>query len=267
MSAAIGFLLGRAPGEGSILPGVIRRLEAAGATVLAELAAGGAVSRRLLAMDVVVLRALDRDALDAAGALEEAGVRCCNSVAATQLARDKTAATRVLAEAGLPVPRECLLPSWPAVRAVARGRPVAIKSPAGSRGRGVLVPTDLLPEEPPFPGPYIVQDWLGGDGLDRKLYVVGSRVGGVLRRWPPRGLRDKLGERFEPAPRLRELALAAGEALGLELFGVDVVLGPNGAAIVDVNAFPGYKGVPAAERWVADHLAAASIREERPCAS
>lgn len=264
--SAVGFLLGRLPGEGSILPWVIGRLRAEGVTVVTALVDGGPIPRRLLAMDVVALRALDERALLAASSLEEAGVRCCNSITATQLTRDKTAAMRVLAGAGLPTPHERLLETWPAVLAVAGHRRVAIKSRSGSRGRGVLVPSHSLPAAAPFPGPYVLQDWLESDGLDRKLYVVGSNVGGVLRRWPPRSLRDKLGKPFEPGPALRRLALAAGEALGLELFGVDVVLGPDGPAVVDVNAFPGYKGVPAVERWLARHLlVAGSKREQAVC--
>lgn len=265
MSARVGFLLGRMPGKGSILPDVIRRLESSGLEAAIALANGGSVPQRLLTMDVVALRALDERALRAAGALEDAGVRCCNSVAATLRARDKAAAMEALARAGLPVPRERLVETWPEALAAARVRPVAIKACGGSRGRGVLVPTAPRPEKPAFAGPYVVQDWLESDGLDRKLYVVGDRVGGVLRRWPPRTLDEKHGTSFEPSRDLRALALAAGETLGLELYGVDVVQGPHGPAVVDVNAFPGYKGVPAAARWVAGHLLAASVREEAAC--
>lgn len=263
----IGFLLGRAPGPGSVLPSVVRRLEDHGAVVEVVHADGDRLPGRLLAMDVVALRALGNETARAASALERAGVLCRNSVAATRLARDRTAVVRRLARAGLPVPFETVLECWPPVRAAARTRQVVVKARSGSRGEHVLVPDRALPDEPPFPPPYVVQDWLPGDGVDRKLYVVGNRVAGVLRRWPPRDLSEKRGRAFEPDAALRSLARAAGETLGLELFGVDVVIGPNGPAIVDVNAFPGYKGVPDAAAWIADDLIAAARRRRLRCAS
>ncbi|WP_298749138.1 hypothetical protein [uncultured Serinicoccus sp.] len=35
----------------------------------------------------------------------------------------------------------------------------------------------------------------------------------------------------------------------------DVVLGPDGPVLVDVNAFPGYRGVPGAPQALADLVA------------
>ncbi|MDQ4069776.1 MAG: hypothetical protein M3203_09965, partial [Actinomycetota bacterium] len=54
----------------------------------------------------------------------------------------------------------------------------------------------------------------------------------------------------------RRAAVAAGAALGLEIFGVDLVVGGDGPVVVDVNGFPGFKGVPPAAAWIADHLRA-----------
>ncbi len=41
---------------------------------------------------------------------------------------------------------------------------------------------------------------------------------------------------------MSEVVREAGLRLGLTCFGCDFVIGPDGWRLVDVNAFPGYKG-------------------------
>lgn len=254
MSARIAILMGRPPGADSVLPEAVARMSAAGASVRCVLARDGdPLPDELLSCDLVALRGLGRPALRAAEALERAGVRCCNGVAATLAARDKRIATEALAAAGVPAPRAEIVPDWDTALLHARERPVVVKALDGSRGRGVFLGPSL-PRSAPASGPFLVQERIDGDGRDRKLYAIGGQVAGVLRRWPPRSLADKLGEPFAPEPGMRDLALAAAAALGLEICGVDVVVGPAGAAVVDVNAFPGFKGVEGAAQSLAEHL-------------
>jgi len=141
-----------------------------------------------------------------------------------------------------------------------------VKPYAGSRGVGVVDGVSL-PEREPFPGPFVVQERVDGDGLDRKLYVVGETVRGVLRAWPPRTLADKRGTAFVPSDDERQLALLTGRALGLELFGVDVLYGAAGPVVVDVNAFPGFKGVPDAASLLQHYLTKRVTHREVACAS
>jgi len=49
-------------------------------------------------------------------------------------------------------------------------------------------------------------------------------------------------------------ALAVGRALGLGQFGRDVIESDDGPVVVDVNYFPGYKGVPDAGAMIADYI-------------
>lgn len=266
----IGFLLGRPPGPASVLPEVVRRLRELGADIdVRVIAKDREIPHELFRRDVVVLRGLGLEELKAARALEKAGVRCCNSVGASALARDKLAAVQALAGAGLPVPRSAGADGWDEVRRIASGRAVVVKPVAGSRGQDVLIASgDQLGPGPPFPGPYLVQECIDGDGLDRKLYVVGSRVGGVLRKWPPVTLEDRRGTAFAPGSELRDVAVAVGSALALEVYGVDIIIDHRGPSVVDVNAFPGFKGVGDAARWIAQHLhAAASSWEAIRCVS
>jgi ribosomal protein S6--L-glutamate ligase len=53
---------------------------------------------------------------------------------------------------------------------------------------------------------------------------------------------------------VRELALRCAEAFGLGLFGLDVIESPDGPVVVDVNYFPGYKGVAGAGALIAGYV-------------
>lgn len=257
--SAVAFVLGRPPGSGSVLPAVLTMLEGRGLRVSVDVVGGrapAALPSRWAAADLLVPRGLGLSALRLLATLP--GVEACNSVGATLAARDKRTARRRLLACGVPLPAAVVADHWDAVRAFGADRPVVVKAVAGSRGRGVLV-TDRgrsLPPCPPFDGPWITEERVPGDGRDRKLYVIGSAVSGVLRTWPPRTLADKRGTAFDPTPHQAALAGRAAAALGLTLAGVDVIHGPQGPVVVDINAFPGFKGVAHAAELLTDHLVA-----------
>ncbi len=218
----------------------------------------------LFEAEVVAHRGLRPAALGAVRRLEDAGVRCCNPVAAEIAVKDRVLCSRRLAEAGVPVPRTARFETWPAVLDGAAGRQVVVKAADGSRGRSagvILAEAGDLPERAPFAGPYIVQQHIPNDGWDRKVYVAGRVATGVLKRWPPRGTADRLGEPFNPDAELVRLSRLVGEALDLEVYGADFVEGPSGPAVVDVNSFPGFKGVPGAARLIAAHLFGAAAMD------
>jgi ribosomal protein S6--L-glutamate ligase len=53
-------------------------------------------------------------------------------------------------------------------------------------------------------------------------------------------------------PAVEETARRAAACCGLVCYGADFVVGPDGPVLVDLNAFPGYRGVEAGPAWVAD---------------
>jgi ribosomal protein S6--L-glutamate ligase len=91
-------------------------------------------------------------------------------------------------------------------------------------------------------------------GRDLKVYVVGERMWAITRPFPARTLREKLGAPCRVPPEIREAAIACGRALGLELYGVDFLVAGDQFFAVDVNALPGYKGVPEAPAAIADYV-------------
>ena len=249
----IALVLGKPPGD-SILSEVAVRVRHEGFRVAIHLPhkANEAVPAWLFDVDLVVQRGLDPRALAAIGRLEEAGIRCCNPVAAVRAVQDRLVLTRTLVAAGLPTPAASAVCTWADAVTAAGGAAVAVKARDGRRGRSagaVLAPDGRLPAMAPFDGPYLVQDFVTGAGREHKLYVAGRDVR-VLLAPASRPLGYEPAEPPE-APALVDLALRTGRALGLQIYGVDVLMGADGPHIVDVNAFPGFRRVPDAARLVA----------------
>jgi ribosomal protein S6--L-glutamate ligase len=108
------------------------------------------------------------------------------------------------------------------------------------------------------PRPMLLQEEVPSDGLDLKLYVVGDWVAAIRRPFPARTEAEKRGQPAEVPTAIREAALACGSVLGLELYGVDVMTSGSSFWVVDVNAFPSYRGVDEGPERVAGYLLARS---------
>lgn len=100
----------------------------------------------------------------------------------------------------------------------------------------------------------LLQPFVTNEGVDRKLYIAGRAVRGLLKSWPLHHGHVTTGTPFAPDAELTALAQRVGEVVGLELYGVDLLLGEAGPVIVDVNPFPDFRGVADAPRLIAEHL-------------
>ncbi|MDP9485287.1 MAG: hypothetical protein M3Q49_05760 [Actinomycetota bacterium] len=54
--------------------------------------------------------------------------------------------------------------------------------------------------------------------------------------------------------QLRDISLTCGRACGLELWGVDVAMTPDGPYVIEVNDFPTYSAVPEAGEEIARYV-------------
>jgi ribosomal protein S6--L-glutamate ligase len=231
--------------------------------------------------DLAVLKSGSAAALHLAAAAESWGIPSVNGSEATRLAQDKLASATILQRAGLPIAPVHLV--WLSPASVSsrasisrsneeerpsrsddgRGclalfaepldtisdRPLVVKSARGSRGAGLWTAkagglrrlAAQLPQ-----GPYLLMEKIPHAGDDLKVYVAGGWMAAIKRPFPAESLSAKLGR---PACVPEDVAAAtreAGRLLGLTCFGCDFVEGPGGWTLVDVNAFPGYKGVEGA---------------------
>jgi len=202
--------------------------------------------------DLVVLKSGSVAALHLAAHAEGWGVPSVNGAEATRLAQDKLAGVSILQSADLPVAPAHT--AWLGSNTSTDGhelldalsnRPVVVKAARGSRGVGLWTAeagelrglAANLSE-----GPYLIMEMVPHAGEDLKVYVAGVWMAAIERPFPATSLEEKLGRPADVPEEVAEATREAGRLLGLTCYGCDFVRGPDGWVMVDVNAFPGYKG-------------------------
>ena len=108
---------------------------------------------------------------------------------------------------------------------------------------------------------FLAQRYAENTGFDMKVYVTGREVYAAVAKKSP--LHPDMEEHFIPlTPQIRKLALQVGKLFGLDIYGLDVVETPQGPAIVDINDFPSFGGVPRAVVRVSEYVLHAAKRAE-----
>jgi ribosomal protein S6--L-glutamate ligase len=237
---------------------VFRRLERRGWRVESGIAEEMLTRPDELAVqhDLYVLKSHTELALSLAGVLHAQGARLLNPYASCLLTQNKIVASRRLRAAGVPTPDTWVTGDLTLLRPVAATRPLIVKPYLGHRGAGLRVVRD--PEElaalPPPETPVLVQEYVEGNGEDLKVYVIGDEVSAVRKPFSPDSF-TRPGRPCPVTPEVRDIALRCGRAFGLALYGLDIVEGARGPFVVDLNTFPGYKGVPDVAPRIADLIA------------
>ncbi len=190
-----------------------------------------------------------------------------NEYPATMKVRDKVLTCTMLLQAGLPTPRTFVTDSIETLRPVVRRMPIVVKPYRGRRGQGIEVCMDEAQFDALIKrraGESVSDDEGGEDGtalgerlifaqefeehepFDYKAYAIGDYVHAIKRIFPATTREEKDGTPVGDDPELQDLVKRTGRLFGLELYGVDLVKTPKGFSVIEVNCFPGYKGVPQA---------------------
>lgn len=268
------FMLDRAAGRApSILPEAVELLTGWGAEVDAIYPERGLtdLSQLRVEHDLYVLKAATELVWSIAGALHAAGARIVNPYPAAAQMRDKVIASRILLDAGVPTPATYVTVHPEQLAPLLADGPLVVKPYCGSQGRGVskVWDADELCNVARSDGLVFAQRYHRPKGLDRKIYCIGGQLFGVERVWPARTYEEKLGRPFTITPELHEIAMRSGRAFGVDLFGVDLIESEGRWYVVDINSFPGFKGVPDAPLRVADYIytrAQALLEADSPAA-
>jgi ribosomal protein S6--L-glutamate ligase len=205
--------------------------------------------------DLYILKSHTELSLSLAGILYSQGARLLNPFPSCYLTQNKIVVSRLLQLADVPAPRSWVTGDLSLLRSLAEETTLIVKPHLGHRGAGIHFvrnPNDL--EKLPQPeSPIIIQEFIEGTGEDLKIYVVGDQVFGVKKPFSESSFTVP-GRPVPISEDVRQLSLRVGKVCGLGLYGLDIIESPRGPFVVDVNFFPGYKGVPDVAPLIADYI-------------
>jgi ribosomal protein S6--L-glutamate ligase len=198
-----------------------------------------------------------------------------NGYLPTMKVRDKILTGTLLQQAGIPAPRTFIAGSAEALRPVVRSTPIVLKPYRGHRGQGIEVcrteadleallvrsaadgraPLEGADDDGQDGAPVVyAQQYEECEPFDYKAYAIGGYIHAIRRVFPAATQAEKEGTPVGDDPELAGLVRRCGEVFGLGLYGVDLVKTPRGYSVIEVNCFPGYKGVPDAGRRICEFI-------------
>jgi ribosomal protein S6--L-glutamate ligase len=209
--------------------------------------------------DLYLLKSHAPQALEVARHLEQHGALVVNSYASSVACQDRMLMTQRMHDAHLPWPRTQSFASLATLleqstTLATLSFPLIIKSYYSHRG-DLVAKLDTIEELRSLAGqwsgePVILQEFAAGDGWDIKLWVIDQQIFAARRRTPlePNAPKEDIPI---PEPELpadwAHITREIGRAFALRLYGVDLLITERGPMIVDVNSFPGFRGVPGAD--------------------
>jgi RimK family alpha-L-glutamate ligase len=213
-------------------------------------------------LDALVIRPIGRGSLeelvfrmDILYRLERLGFYVINPPEAIEHCVDKYDILAILEDNGVAVPRTAATESVnEALNAFHElGGDVVVKPIFGSRGMGATRIVDSEIASTVFKaitfhhGVIYLQEFVPHGYSDIRAFVVDDNVIAAMRR-VAESWKTNFSQGARPAPitldpALEELAVKSAKAVGCKIAGVDILEGPNGPMIVDVNSQPGWRGL------------------------
>jgi RimK family alpha-L-glutamate ligase len=180
-----------------------------------------------------------------------------NEPMAATTALHKFASAAAMAEAGVPIPDAIMALSNDRLNEARKefGERAVYKTAIGTHGGGTwLVELDERVNAQVGNRHAFLQEYLDHDAErhhDLRVYVVGDRVVGAMNRYAPDGewrTNVALGGEVEDMTgnlptEVRQMALDAVDAIGLDYAGVDIVQGEDGYYVLEVNPTAGFRGL------------------------
>ena len=213
-------------------------------------------------LDAIIIRPIGRGSLeelvfrmDILYKLERQGFYLINPPEAIEHCVDKYDILAILEDNGISVPRTAATESvTEALKAFTElGGDVVVKPIFGSRGIGATrivdseIATTVFKAITFHHGVIYLQEFVPHGHSDIRAFVVDGHVIAAMRR-VAESWKTNYSQGARPAPITldpthEELAVKSAKAVGCKVAGVDILEGPEGPVIVDVNSQPGWKGL------------------------
>ena len=229
---------------------------------LSPFASGGKGLDLLGELDAIIVRPIGRGSLDEIifrlnllHRLSKLGLPIFNNPSSIERAVDKYYSLALMEEKGIPVPRTIVTesPSKALEAFLELGGDVVVKPVYGSQGIGVTRVSDPDVALRVFRAlafvhqVLYVQEFVPHGNRDIRVFVIGDQVVAAMFRmsegWKTNIHQGASPVAMEPDSDLRDLAVASAQCLGCDIAGVDVMEGPRGYVVNEVNSQPGFQGL------------------------
>jgi RimK family alpha-L-glutamate ligase len=187
--------------------------------------------------------------------LERLGILIINSPSSIERSVDKYYALALLEEHGVPVPRTAVTESHKeALKCFYElGGDIVVKPLFGSRGVGSTrvsdpdVATRVFRAISFYHGVLYLQEFVPHGVSDVRAFVVGDRVIASMQRvagtWKTNVSLGAKPVALRLTGELEDLAVRTAKVIGCKVAGVDILEGPSGPLIVELNSQPGWRGL------------------------
>ncbi|MBI4148582.1 RimK family alpha-L-glutamate ligase [Candidatus Woesearchaeota archaeon] len=164
--------------------------------------------------------------------------------------------------ANVPMPRTWVVSTAESAKKILKKvpYPVVMKMPSGTHGKGVMLAdsyesaSSMVDALALLKQPFLIQEYVETGGTDIRAFVIGDRVVAAMKRVAqPDEKRANLhaggeAKRIEMDEKTSQIAVRAARAVGAEICGVDILRGPKGAMVIEVNLSPGIQGISKATK-------------------
>jgi ribosomal protein S6--L-glutamate ligase len=173
--------------------------------------------------------------------------------------RDKLRSLQILSKAGVGLPKTAFANDPKDIDAILNqvgGTPVIIKLLEGTQGIGVMLAETRKAAKSIIEAFYglkaniLIQEFISeAKGTDLRVFVVDDKVVGSMKRQGKEGEfrsnlhRGGIGKVIKLTKQEKETALAAAQAMGLAIAGVDMLQSSRGPLVMEVNSSPGLEGI------------------------
>jgi RimK family alpha-L-glutamate ligase len=187
--------------------------------------------------------------------LERLGLLIINPPLAIERSVDKYNSLTLFHENGLPVPRTAVTESHDEALECFHelGGDVVVKPLFGSRGVGAARINDpdiaarIFRTISFHHGVLYLQQFVNHGGSDIRAFVIGNQVVAAMRRVSANWKTNvSLGAKPVPlnlSEELEKLAIKAAKVIGCKVTGVDLIEGPDGPVLIELNSQPGWRGL------------------------
>jgi RimK family alpha-L-glutamate ligase len=199
--------------------------------------------------------------------LERLGLLIINPPLSIERAVNKYCSLNLLQENGLPVPRTAVTenPDEALKCFHELGGDIVVKPLFGSRGLGATRITDpdiatrVFLTISFYHGVLYIQEFISHGGSDLRAFVVGDRVVAAMRRtstnWKTNVSLGAKPVSLNLSEELETLAVKAAKVIGCKVTGVDIIEGPEGPVVIELNSQPGWKGLQSVTKTnIADEI-------------